>query len=116
MTNFEMFYQLCHNTMPKITRFCISCIALLCPIVAFGQDFVGKIPTQERKIKISQLEERSNRVPPQNFMQLIDSLNAQTHSLIGARSTQQILLLLSTTLLYRHTSWWMDIQISNHKK
>lgn len=102
--------------MSKITRICISCIVLLCPIVAFGQDFVGKIPTQERKIKISQLEERSNRVPPQNFMQLIDSLNAQTHSLIGARSTQQILLLLSTTLLYRHTSWWMDIQISNHKK
>lgn len=30
----------------------------------FGQDLVGKIPTQERKIKISQLEERSNRVPP----------------------------------------------------
>ena len=36
----------------------------LCPMVAFGQDLVGKIPTQERKIKISQLEERSNRVPP----------------------------------------------------
>jgi hypothetical protein len=33
-------------------------------MVAFGQDLVGKIPTQERKIKISQLEERSNRVPP----------------------------------------------------
>lgn len=39
-------------------------LLLLCPMVAFGQDLVGKIPTQERKIKISQLEERSNRVPP----------------------------------------------------
>jgi hypothetical protein len=39
-------------------------LLLLCPMVVFGQDLVGKIPTQERKIKISQLEERSNRVPP----------------------------------------------------
>lgn len=30
---------------------------------AFGQDFVGKMPTQERKIKPRQMEERSGRVP-----------------------------------------------------
>ena len=42
----------------------LSILLLLCPMVVFGQDLVGKIPTQERKIKISQLEERSNRVPP----------------------------------------------------
>ena len=39
-------------------------LLFVCPIVAFGQDFVGKIPTQERKIKLHQIEERSNRVPP----------------------------------------------------
>ena len=33
-------------------------------MVVFGQDFVGKMPTQERKIKPRQMEERSNRVPP----------------------------------------------------
>ena len=42
----------------------LSILLLLCPMVVFGQDLVGKIHTQERKIKISQLEERSNRVPP----------------------------------------------------
>ena len=42
----------------------LSILLLLCPMVVFGQDLVGKIPTQERKIKISQFEERSNRVPP----------------------------------------------------
>lgn len=41
MTNFEMFYQLCHNTMPKILRTLICCIAILCPMVVFGQDLVG---------------------------------------------------------------------------
>lgn len=30
---------------------------------AFGQDFVGKMPTGERKIKTRQIEERSRRVP-----------------------------------------------------
>jgi hypothetical protein len=38
-------------------------LLLLCPMVAFGQDFVGKMPTQERKIKLRQMEERSGRVP-----------------------------------------------------
>ena len=33
-------------------------------MVAFGQDLVGKNPTQERKIKLHQIEERSRRVPP----------------------------------------------------
>ena len=41
MTNFEMFYQLCHNTMPKILRTLICCIAILCPMVVLGQDLVG---------------------------------------------------------------------------
>ena len=45
-------------------RFLFILLLLFCPMVVFGQDLVGKIPTQERKIKISQLEERSNRVPP----------------------------------------------------
>ena len=42
----------------------LSILLLLCPMVVFGQDLVGKIPTQERKIKTRQLEERSTRVPP----------------------------------------------------
>ena len=41
MTNFEMFYQLCHNTMPKILRTLICCIAILCPMVVLGQNLVG---------------------------------------------------------------------------
>jgi hypothetical protein len=36
---------------------------LLCPMVVFAQNLVGKIPIQERKIKIRQIEERSSSVP-----------------------------------------------------
>ncbi len=47
----------------KTIRTLIFVVLAMVANTAFGQDFVGKMPTQERNIKIRQIEERSGRVP-----------------------------------------------------
>ncbi|MBQ2423376.1 MAG: hypothetical protein II262_01115 [Alistipes sp.] len=47
----------------KTIRTLIFVVLAMVANTAFGQDFVGKMPTQERKIKLRQMEERSGRVP-----------------------------------------------------
>ena len=47
----------------SMTSVLFAIMLLLCPMVVFAQNLVGKIPIQERKIKIRQIEERSRRVP-----------------------------------------------------
>lgn len=48
----------------SMTSVLLAIMLLLCPMVVFAQNLVGKMPIQERKIKIRQIEERSGRVPP----------------------------------------------------
>ena len=48
----------------SMTSVLLAIMLLLCPMVVFAQNLVGKIPIQERKIKIRQIEERSGRVQP----------------------------------------------------
>lgn len=47
----------------KTIRTLIFVVLAMVANTAFGQDFVGKMPTQERKIKHRQMEERSGRAP-----------------------------------------------------
>ena len=48
----------------SMTSVLFAIMLLLCPMVVFAQNLVGKIPIQESKIKIRQIEERSRRVQP----------------------------------------------------
>jgi hypothetical protein len=70
-------------------------------MVVFGQDLVGKIPTQERKIKISQLEERSNRVPPTStiWQQYAKATNKSKQK---AAANKALAMLYSDTAFYSY--------------